>query len=155
MAEATRINSLVLRHGDHFFGSRADVHLWLTRHDLHNANLMILLSYILLGHPDWHDAEIRIFAAFPSGQAQEESDRLQELIAAGRLPIAERRIRIIPTDESVDFDKLVEKRSAEADLVMFGFNQKLLEDEGADLFRHHSELHEVLWVCARERIRIE
>ena len=37
----------------------------LSPSDFENANLMILLAYILLGHPDWKDATIRISLDHP------------------------------------------------------------------------------------------
>ena len=33
MASAPRMNRLILRHSDHFFGKRKNIHLWLTWHD--------------------------------------------------------------------------------------------------------------------------
>ncbi len=155
MAGATRLNNLVLCHTDHFFGNRREIHLWLTWHDYQNANLMILLAYILLGHPDWRDAEISIFAAIPSGKAEEETTRLQELISGGRLPINERKIQIIPTDEDCDFPVLVARRSGGADLVLLGFTLARLKEKGEKLFLRHKELKDILWVCAQERIQID
>ncbi|MEE8184641.1 MAG: amino acid permease [Acidobacteriota bacterium] len=155
MAGATRLNNLVLCHTDHFFGNRREIHLWLTWHDYQNANLMILLAYILLGHPDWRDAEISIFAAIPSGKAEEETTRLQELISGGRLPINERKIQIIPTDEDCDFPALVARRSGGADLVLLGFTLARLKEKGEKLFLRHKELKDILWVCAQERIQID
>ena len=155
MAGATRLNNLVLCHTDHFFGNRRVIHLWLTWHDYQNANLMILLAYILLGHPDWRDAEISIFAAIPSGKAEEETTRLQELISGGRLPINERKIQIIPTDEDCDFPALVARRSGGADLVLLGFTLARLKEKGEKLFLRHKELKDILWVCAQERIQID
>ena len=61
LATAVRMNTLVLRHTERFFGTRATLHVWLTWHDYRNASLMILLSYILLGHPDWQEAELSIW----------------------------------------------------------------------------------------------
>ena len=49
---------LVLRHSTVFFGNRDRIHIWLTWHDYKNASLMILLAYILVGHPDWKHAEM-------------------------------------------------------------------------------------------------
>jgi amino acid transporter len=155
MAGATRMNSLVLRHGEHFFGQRRTLHIWLTWHDYQNASLMILLSYILMGHPDWRDAEIRIFAAFPQSQVQEQRKRLFELITSGRLPISEKNLRIIPTDDRVDFDRLVHSRSANADLVIFGFTENRLRQKGPELLTRHSHLNDVLFVSAEQRILIE
>jgi hypothetical protein len=154
MSAAAGMNTLVLRHGDQFFGRRADVHIWITMHDYQNANLMILLAYILLGHPDWRDAEISIFAAVPRGQAKEQSEKLRGLISQGRLPITERKVRIIPTDETVDYPQLVRSRSHGACLSILGFTMTRLKEKGPDFFLRHPELGDVLWVSAQESILI-
>lgn len=155
LAAATRMNSLVLRHGEHFFGSRANLHIWLTWHDYENANLITMLAYILLGHRDWQNAEIRIFAAVPQAEASERRDQLNEMIDSGRLPISRKNLRIIPTDQAVDFDELVATRSAYADLVIFGFTEERLKERGGELFMRHQTLHDVLFVSAKQRILIE
>lgn len=155
LASAARMNGLVLRHGDHFFGNRAEVHIWLTWHDYKNANLMILLAYILLGHRDWEHAEIRIFAAFPQGEVAVQRTRLREMIAAGRLPITEKNLRIIGTDDQVDYNKLVEQRSASADLAICGFTDERLREKGPDYFLRHPGLRDVLWVQAQQQLLIE
>ena len=103
---------MILRHGDHFFGNGKSSLLWLTWHDYRNANLMILLSYVLLGHPDWEGAEISIKAAFPFNEVGERTARLNQMISEGRLPIAAKNLQVIPTDDRVDFNALVENRSA-------------------------------------------
>jgi amino acid transporter len=155
MASAVKINSLVLRHGPHYFGQRHTIHVWLTWHDYRNANLMILLAYILLGHPDWDRAEIGIFAAFPRERVVEERRRLREMITSGRLPISEKNLRITPTDENIDFEELVESRSTDADLVIFGFTEARFRERGVELLRRHPALADVLFVSAEQRILIE
>jgi len=149
------MNSLVLRHGDHFFGNRAEIHVWLTWHDYKNAALMILLAYILLGHKDWEAADLRIFAAFPEGDVLEQRRRLKEMIDAGRLPMTEKNLRIIGTDDQVDFNRLVEQRSSGADLVIVGFTEERLREKGADMFLRHPALRDVLWVEAQQELLIE
>ncbi len=149
------ISPLVLRHGDRFFGNRRDIHLWLTWHDYGNAPLMILLAYVLLGHPDWSAGEIRIFAAFPKADVAEQRRRLTDLIETGRLPISLKNLRIIPTDEDVDFDRLVSSLSAGADLVLLGFIRERLQSKGSALLLRHPDLSDVLFVSAAETIVIE
>jgi len=155
LASAARMNSLVLRHGDHFFGEHKTIHLWFTWHDYRNVNLMILLSYILLGHPDWHKAEIRVHAAYPQGEEETQRKKLKEMIASGRIPITEKNIEIIPTDDRVDFNRLVESRSATADLVIFGFTESRLREKSFELFHRHPALRDVLFVAAQQQILIE
>lgn len=155
LASAPGMNRLILRHGDHFFGNRKTIHLWLTWHDYRNANLMILLAYILLGHPDWKGAEISIKAAFPYNEVAERTARLNQMISEGRLPIAPKNLQIIPTDDRVDFDAMVENRSSSADLVILGFTEERLKEKGAGLLRRHPSLQDVLFVSAEETIFIE
>ena len=155
MASAPRMNRLVLRHTDHFFGNRKNIHLWLTWHDHRNASLMILLAYILLGHPDWAGAEISIKAAFPHGEVEQQTARLNQMIVEGRLPIAPKNLRIIATDDRVDFAGLVERGSHAADLVILGFTEERLREKGAELLLRHPGLQDVLFVSAEETIFIE
>ena len=155
LTEVTGMNNLVLKHGDHFFGNHVCIHIWLTWHDHSNIHLMVLIAYILLAHPEWHRAEISVFAAFPSDQASEETIKLKEMLTAGRIPISEKNIKIIPTDERDKFDQIVEIRSSRADLVILGFTDERLKEKGIELFLRHPELNDVLFVSAQQRILIE
>ncbi|MFC1530589.1 amino acid permease, partial [Gemmatimonadota bacterium] len=149
------MNRLVLRHGDHFFGDRRSIHIWLTWNDYGNVNLMILLAYILIAHPDWEDAEINVFAAFPAEEVEEQTRKLTELIREGRIPITRKNIRIIPTEAQIDFARLSQTTSSDADLVIMGFTQERIEEKGIELFQRFGELKDVLWVSARQEIPIE
>ena len=155
LTEVTNMNNLVLRHGDHFFGNHGTIHIWLTWHDQRNVNLMVLLAYILLAHPDWNNAEISMFAAFPSEQADEQTHKLNVMISEGRIPISQKNIQIIPTDERVNYDRLVQMHSSKADLVVLGFTDERLKKKGSELFLRHPELNDILFVSAQQRILIE
>jgi hypothetical protein len=108
-----------------------------------------------LGTKDWDDAEIRIFAAFPQAEVREQRARLNEMITSGRLPVSRKNLRIIPTTDRVDFDQLVESRSANADLVILGFTAERLADKGPELFLRHTSLRDVLFVSAQQKVVIE
>ena len=59
---------------------------------------MILLGYILLGHPDWKKAEIKIYSIIKEGEEGEEennSSNLTKLVNEGRLPISPHNIIMI------------------------------------------------------------
>ena len=71
------------------------------------------------------------------------------------IPIAAKNLQVIPTDDRVDFDALVEKASSTADLVILGFTEDRLRDKGADLLLRHPSLQDVLFVSAEETIFIE
>ncbi|MHC4820378.1 MAG: APC family permease [Planctomycetota bacterium] len=155
LAAANRMSSLVLRHGYNHFGNRENIDIWLTWNDYRNASLMILLAYIMVGHPEWRDAEIRIFAAFPTQQVEDEARTLKKMIAEGRIPISPKNIRIIPTTAGVDYERLVQFRSGGADLVIMGLTRDKMREHKADGFRRFPELTDVLWVMAEQSVAIE
>jgi amino acid transporter len=154
-SSSTRKNLLVLRHGDHHFGHHARVHIWLTWRDHENATLMLLLAYILLGHPLWHQAEVTVFAAFPRAQLATERQELLSMIREGRIPITERNVRFLSVEDGDAFRLLVERLSGNADLVIMGFTLDRLATREAQTFTRHAGLKEVLFVCAAEHIVIE
>ncbi len=155
MALAVGMNCMVLRHGDHHYGNRRHIHIWITWHDYANASLMILIAYILLDHSDWQAAEVSVFAAFPRHEVEERAQTLRQMISEGRIPISSRNIEIIGTDDRVDFNQLVQQRSQDADLVIHGFTEARLARKGESLFERHAGLHDTLYVCARQRIEID
>jgi len=154
-AAATEMDIMVLRHSNVFFGSRDRIHIWLTWHDYKNASLMILLAYMLLGHPDWKSAEIEILVAAPEERAAGEEAKIEEILATGRIPVSPRNVRIFPTDAKADFGQLVAENSSSADLVILGFTMPRLSAKGPELLQRHPELKDVLFVCAEARLTID
>ena len=147
-------NVCVLRSSEHHFGYKRTLHVWLTRYDDLNTNLMILLAYIILGHPDWKHAEISIFATFPTQELAEQVIDLNERIASGRLPISARNVRALPADDDVSLSQLVDEHSAGADLIILGYNLDLLEKKGEAVFLVPGIAKDVLFVNANQEITI-
>ena len=151
----TRKTLLVLRHGDNHFGARRRIHVWLTWNDRSNANSMILLSYLLLDHPDWRRAEISVFAALPREEVDEMRQGFKDLMRDGRLPVSEKNIRFLSVDDVDSYRRLVARLSADADLVVLGFELESLRKRREEMFTSHPALNDVLFVHAPEQIRIE
>ena len=147
-------NTCVLRSSENSFGYKRNLHVWLTRYDETNTNLMILLGYIILGHPDWKRGEITIFVTFPSQVLKEQTDELHDRIASGRLPISLRNVRALPRDDEVPFDRLVEQHSDDADLIVLGYTQELLDHKGEQVFLACRATKDILFVNANQEITI-
>lgn len=148
-------NICVLRSSERHFGYKRNIHIWLTPGDLRNANLMILLSYILLGHPEWNNCEIDIFAAFNEKEMTKEINRLNKLIDSGRIPISHKNVQKIPWKANIKtYDNLVSEHSSNADLVIMGFSlDKLTQEKGA-FFKRFVNIKEILFVRAGQKIAI-
>ncbi len=137
----------ILASSDKGFGYKKDIHVWIRQADYENANLMILLSYIILGHPDWKKGEIKIFATFPKEKLKEEEEHLIQLTSSGRLPISAKNIRVIAMEEGVNIKQLVNDISMDADLTLIGFHEGMIKsDQGIEMFEGYDKVGNILFV---------
>ncbi|MCK5558960.1 MAG: amino acid permease, partial [Thermoplasmata archaeon] len=155
LAQAVDFNICVLRSTEHNFGYKERIHIWITEQDFRNGNLMILLSFIVMEHPEWADSEITIYTAFPAGEEELQVEKIKRLISRGRLPITLKNVKSFSYKNKRYFDKLINRKSKNADLVIVGFTPEQLEKEGAELFKQHKKLQETLFVMAGEDIFIK
>ncbi len=125
------------------------IHVWIRSIDHENANLMILLSYIVLGHPDWRRGKIKIFEITPGKDIEKSREKLTEIIRSGRLPISPKNIEIIELDESISPFKIINERSKGAGLTVVGFRIEQLKHD-KNIFSHYSDLGDVLFVNASQ-----
>ena len=88
LLQATEFDVCILRKSFRGFGDKRNIHIWISPQDYENSNLMILLGYILLGHPEWEKGEIKIFSVYNGNNPEENKEKLQKLINEGRLPIS-------------------------------------------------------------------
>jgi amino acid transporter len=148
-------NICVLRSSEHHFGYKNKIHIWLTPGDYSNANLMILLAYILMGHPEWKGSEIELFVAFEQRELNKEVQKLNRLIDRGRIPISQNKIQKIPWNKKLKtYEGLVSEYSKNSDLAIMGFSIKKLTEEQGKFFKSFENISEILFVRAGHRIMI-
>jgi hypothetical protein len=128
------------------FGIKKEIHIWITQNDYDNANLMILLAYILLGHKEWSSAVIKIFAIFPLENIEKEEKKLFELITTGKLPISSKNIKIIPRSIDKDSKTIINEYSRDADLTIIGIHGEALKHEGASVLTGCEHIGNTLYV---------
>ena len=137
------------------FGYKREVHVWITTHDYENANLMILLAYILLGHPEWKHGTIKIFAIYKQDELESKRDKLIYLIKSGRLPISPGNVELIPMDDQRGTKDLIAQKSSDADLTVVGFRHELVKAKGVELFSGYSDgLGNILFVNSQREKEI-
>lgn len=131
------------------------IDVWLRSVDYDNSHLMILLSFIIQGHPDWKKSKIRIFEICGRGDEEATRRELEDLIKRGRLPITTKNIEIIESKADKDFRDEINKRSEKASLTMIGFTGDLLKYQGKSMFEGYDQLGEILFVNASDKKVIE
>ncbi|MFW5831353.1 MAG: hypothetical protein ACOCVA_03830 [Prolixibacteraceae bacterium] len=128
------------------FGYKKEIHIWIRPEDYRNANLMILLGYIIIGHPDWKRGKIKIFALYPKESMEEKRKQLIELIKTGRLPISRSNVTMI-SYETGERKEVIKKYSSDADLTLIGFTSDMLK-KVEELSGGYEDLGNILFVSA-------
>ena len=152
LIESSNFDVCILSTSFKGFGYRKEIHIWITSEDYENANLMILLAYIIMGHPDWQDGIIKIFAVFKGNDTEERHDELLLLIKSGRLPISARNINQIRLKKTENLKDKISEVSTDADLTIIGFDGKKIS---IDNFTGYDEdLSNILFVnsCVEKEI---
>ncbi len=136
------------------FGNRKEIHVWITSYDYENANLMILLAYIMLGHPDWKKGYIKIFSIYKENELKERREKLMSLIKSGRLPISPGNIQLIPSDDQRSTKTLISEKSVDADLTIVGFRHELVKAKGIEVFTGYADIGNILFVSSQKEKEI-
>jgi amino acid transporter len=134
---------------------KKSIDVWLRSVDYNNSHLMILLSFIIQGHPDWRRSTIRIFEICKPEKKEETRENLEELIKRGRLPVTAKNIEIIEGKDNVDFRNEINEKSENAGLTIIGFTGELLKFKGKAIFEGYDQIGQILFVNAFERKEIE
>ncbi|QZE14823.1 amino acid permease [Halosquirtibacter laminarini] len=129
------------------FGSKREIHIWMSPEDYQNANLMILLGYILLGHKDWHKGFIKIFSIASRGKKEIERELLVKQIKEGRIPIHPSNVEILTIPEGESRKEMIRHRSMDADLTILGFMPNDLT-KGVEKFEGYDDMGNILFVGA-------
>lgn len=133
---------------------KKEIHVWIKSGDYHNANLMILLSFIILGHPLWKKSSIRIFDICEKERVSEVKKGLENMVISGRLPITSSNITIIPLQDDVSSKKIINENSQLAALTIIGFMDEIVKHEKQNLFMGYDDLGSVLFVNSHDQKEI-
>jgi amino acid transporter len=122
------------------------IHVWIRSNDYENSHLMILLSFIIQGHPLWKKGDIRIFDVCSREREEETRKSLEDLVQTGRLPITSKNIQVICEVPDSDPHKLIMEHSNLAGLAIIGFHSERLRNGGAKIFDGYEEMGNILFV---------
>ena len=134
---------------------RTGIHVWINALDEKNLNLMIMISFIILNHPDWKRSNITVFVVTEDESHIEFVDSFNNLVNSGRIPITIRNVEFIKQEKHNTYKQIINERSADAALTIIGVNEDLINNFGYNLFTDYSEIDDVLFVNANSVITIE
>ena len=150
LAKAVDYDICILSSSDKDFGFNNEIDIWITGSDYQNANLMIYIAYIILGHPDWSNGgQIKLFNVCAEEDSEEQRGKMLEMIKTGRLPISANNIEIISKAEGVSEKDIINQKSRDADLTIVGFQYEQVKHAGHETFTGYEKIGNVLFVNAR------
>jgi solute carrier family 12 sodium/potassium/chloride transporter 2 len=155
LVRAIEYDLCILGSTERGFGVRSSIHIWVKPGDIANASLMILLGYIIMGHPDWSHASIKISAVFPEEEIEDYQKKLSSMIKEGRLPISLHNIELIEQKAEVGIKEIINQRSQDDDLIMIGLNYENLKQKGLEVFSDYNDIGNILFVNAARERKIE
>jgi Amino acid permease len=130
------------------------IHVWIDLDEPENASLLILLSFIIMGHPDWKRSSIKIFSTCKPEQYAETQRELNDLVKTGRLPITEKNVEIIRIEPGDSLRSIINIRSAKAALVMTGFRAENLKHNGEAVLNGYDSTGTILFVNSHNQKEI-
>ncbi len=130
------------------------IHVWIDFNEPENASLLILLSFIISGHPDWKKSHLQVFSTCKTGQYEDARQELTELMKSGRLPITEKNVEIIEVSHGSSVKSLINERSSSAALVMTGFRPETLKHNGETILGGYEEVGTILFVNSQHQKEI-
>ncbi len=136
----------ILRSSNDKINFKNGIDIWVNQRDVDNVNLMILLAYVILAHPDWRRAKAKVY--FLSGVKDNEvsKTKLLDLIRQGRIPMSEKNIEEVVVPENVDIYDIINEKSKEAGLTIMSFNEESFQNNRDRLFTSFEDLSDILFV---------
>ncbi len=125
---------------------RNEIHLWIDTRYPENSSLLILLSFIISGHPDWKRSNIKIFETCKPENYEETRSGLTELVRTGRLPITEKNIEIIREEAGMTLKNLINEKSSTAALTMIGIDIQVLKRKGESVLTGYDGIGTILFI---------
>ena len=148
LVKAANFDVGILLTSERDFGFRKRIDIWITKSDYENSNLMILMAYIIMGHPEWKGSIINIFAIFPEDDLEKERENLTELAKQGRFPISAKNIEVIEKKETSSNREIINSKSRYADLTIIGFRLEAIKQMEGELFAGYDQIGNTLFLNA-------
>ncbi len=155
LVEAAGLDVGILGSSSRDINFRNGIHIWIRHSDITNANLMILLAYTMMGHPDWKRATVKIFYFEGNDEIEDNRIKLLNMIEEGRIPISKKNVQLVKPEEDKSGKAVMSRYSKDAGLVIVGFRGSELNEHKEEIFKGFDELGDVLFVHSHYQLSMD
>jgi hypothetical protein len=154
LIKAGRFDICLLASSRKDFIFKNGIHVWIKGSESENSSLLILLSFIISGHPDWKRSSIKIFEICKPEAYEDTREGLGELVTTGRLPITQQNIEIILEEPGTPEKVIINEKSSMAALTMIGFKSEGLKHSWENILSGYDDLGTVIFVNSHSQKEI-
>ncbi|MBX2843275.1 MAG: amino acid permease [Flammeovirgaceae bacterium] len=155
LVKSTDFDICVLGSSEKNFGFKQNIDIWITSKDYENASLMILMGFIILGHPEWKNARIRLMVLSPEKELEKQRNKIRELIRTGRLPISLNNVELNEHKDNIEAKSIINEKSKDADLVIIGVRTEAIKHDSIGIFNGYEGVGDVLFVNTNKEKEIK
>ncbi|MDR2811194.1 MAG: hypothetical protein LBB84_11685 [Tannerellaceae bacterium] len=149
LAKAGEFDICIFAGSSYPIRNRFGIHVWIRETDEKNTNLMILLGFIIMSHPDWCKSQIKIFIT-TTRESDTVKEETKERIAAGRLPITLTNIEITILSPGQTVSDVIGIHSKYAGLTIIGFREEIIKHDAMKFFTSFDGIGDILFVNASQ-----
>jgi amino acid transporter len=149
LAQEANMDICVLASTNRSINHKFGIHVWIKNGDFKNMERIILLSYIILSHPDWKNGKIKVFEIILTNQAEKSSVKPDRSLHYDKLSILPKNIEVVEIGESINLKNIICEKSKDAGLTIIDFSEKDLRYD-RDLFNGYDQLGDILFVNTSE-----
>lgn len=155
LVKAGNYDVCILRCTDVKINFKKSIHIWIRNIDLINSNLMILLSYIILGHPKWRKSKVKVFYLSEKEEIERGKKELIHQINEGRIPISKKNLISLEIQQGQNFKQIINEKSSDAALTIIGFVEEQTKHLGEETFKDYDNIGDILFVNSYKQKEIQ
>ncbi|MFV0345768.1 MAG: hypothetical protein ACK5IQ_05910 [Bacteroidales bacterium] len=101
------------------------IDIWLDTNSESNANLMIMMAYIISSHPRWKKTQLRIFQIYNAADGGiKEIENLKNFVQKGRIAISLKNIKLVSKADGKNDIETIAQYSGQSAMAILGISDK-------------------------------
>ena len=146
LSKTANMDVCIYQFGQQRINYKDGIHIWIQPFDIENANMMILLAYIIHAHPDWKKSMIKVTVIVDRGGVEKNKEDMISIIENGRLPISKNKIEIIERSHGQTVFEQINSHPIKPGLHIIGFDVSNIRQTEKSIIAQYKLSGDILFV---------
>ncbi|MFV0482684.1 MAG: hypothetical protein ACK5MG_01120 [Bacteroidales bacterium] len=133
------------------------IDIWLDANSENNANLMIMMAYIISSHPKWKKTQLRIFQIYNAEDGGiREIENLKEFVQKGRIAISLKNIKLVSNANGKSDIETISQYSGQSAMTILGISDTDMTENFEQVVNKYKTLNtDTLLINSSRKTRID